>query len=153
MSLQRLSYKCSTNPLWKGLLSLVVPSIICTPAKRFKGQGGHRSRPVHLTERAEQLTSTRVELCFALSLFSVSCLEMQPRRESSVNCFETGGGRLLLRRRSVAAPVTRVNLIHNHSRDPTHPRAKPQNQPQQVPRTPGSPIHQKTHERNTMIAI
>ena len=151
MSLQRLSYKCSTNPLWKGLLSLVVPSIICTPAKRFKGQAGHRSRPVHLTERAEQLTSTRVELCFALSLFSVSCLEMQPRRESSVNCFETGGGRLLLRRRSVAAPVTRVTLIH--ARDPTHPRAKPQNQPQQVPRTPGSPIHQKTHERNTMIAI
>ena len=111
MSLQRLSYKCSTNPLWKGLLSLVVPSIICTPAKRFKGQAGHRSRPVHLTERADQLTSTRVELCFALSLFSVSCLEMQPRRESSVNCFETGGGRLLLRRRSVAAPVTRVKTI------------------------------------------
>ena len=148
MSLQRLSYKCSTNPLWKGLLSLVVPSIICTPAKRFKGQAGHRSRPVHLTERnlrAEQLTSTQVELCFALSLFSVSCLEMQPRRESSVNCFETGGGRLLLRRRSVAAPVTGVTLIPQpfHARDPTHPRAKPQNQPQQVPRTPGSPIHKK----------
>ena len=117
------------NPLWKGLLSLVVPSIICTPAKRFKGQGGHRSRPVHLTERADQLTSTRVELCFALlcfePVFGLLSWEMQPRRESSVNCFETGGGRLLLRRRSVAAPVTRVTLIHNHSTPGTPPTHGP----------------------------